>query len=40
VETIYDLEYVQKRLKHVLLIRDGHMTISEAAIKTGGKEQI
>jgi len=35
VETIYDLEYVQKRLKYVLLIRDGHMTISEGARKAG-----
>lgn len=35
METIYDLEYVQKRLKYVLLIGDGHMTISEGARKAG-----
>ena len=35
METIYDLEYVQKRLKYVLLIRDDHMSISEASSDAG-----
>jgi len=35
VETIYDLDYVQKRLKYVLLIRDDQMSISEASRDAG-----
>lgn len=35
MDTIYDLDYVQNRLKYVLLVRDNQMTISEASRKAG-----
>lgn len=35
METIFDLEYVQRRLKYVLLVRDNDISISEASREAG-----